>query len=141
MIADASEYQQLVEWLTIKVAGYLNVPPDTIDIETPLADCGIDSVAAMALCVDLMNEFRWGRDLNRCVEPLSRYGGAARELLPRLRETRQKIVSQNKDWEKNEDRKREVLALDKVIAAVESDRNSPAVRSLEDFIRAPGPPK
>jgi hypothetical protein len=95
----------------------------------------------MALCVDLMNEFRWGRDLNRCVEPLSRYGGAARELLPRLRETRQKIVSQNKDWEKNEDRKREVLALDKLMAAIESDRNSPAVRSLEDFLRAPGPPK
>ena len=95
----------------------------------------------MALCVDLMNEFRWGRDLGRCVEPLSRYGGAARELLPRLRETRQKLVSQNKDWEKNEDRKREVLALDKLIAAIESDPNAPALRSMADFIRAPDAPK
>jgi acyl carrier protein len=56
MTADASEYQELVDWLTIKVAGYLNVPPDTIDIDTPLADCGIDSVAGMALCVDLQCE-------------------------------------------------------------------------------------
>lgn len=56
MTADASEYQQLADWLTIKVAGYLNLPPDTIDIDTPLADCGIDSVAGMALCVDLQCE-------------------------------------------------------------------------------------
>lgn len=47
---------QLADWLTIKVAGYLNVAPDTIDIDTPLADCGIDSVAAMALCADLQCE-------------------------------------------------------------------------------------
>ena len=53
MIADASEYQELTAWLTMKVAGYLNVAPDTIDIDTPLADCGIDSVLGMTLCVDL----------------------------------------------------------------------------------------
>ena len=56
MTDDAAEYQQLADWLTIKVAGYLNVAPDTIDIDTPLADCGIDSVSAMALCVDLQCE-------------------------------------------------------------------------------------
>ena len=56
MTADASDYQQLADWLTVKVAGYLNVPSDTIDIDTPLADCGIDSVAGMALCVDLQCE-------------------------------------------------------------------------------------
>ncbi len=56
MTADTSEYQQLADWLTIKVAGYLNVPPDTIDIDTPLADCGIDSVLAMNLCADLEHE-------------------------------------------------------------------------------------
>ena len=51
-----TDYQQLADWLTMKVAGYLNVPADTIDIETPLADCGIDSVAGMALCADLQCE-------------------------------------------------------------------------------------
>ena len=56
MTADASEYQELVDWLTIKVAGYLNVPPDTIDIDTPLADCGIDSTSGLTLCADLQYE-------------------------------------------------------------------------------------
>jgi acyl carrier protein len=56
MTVDASEYEELADWLTIKVAGYLNVSSDTIDIDAPLADCGIDSVSAMALCVDLQCE-------------------------------------------------------------------------------------
>ncbi|WP_422612086.1 acyl carrier protein, partial [Mycobacterium sp.] len=50
MTAQGSESQELADWLTIKVASYLNVPPHTIDVETPLADCGIDSVLAMNLC-------------------------------------------------------------------------------------------
>lgn len=49
----APQYQELADWLTTKVAGYLNVSPNTIDIDTPLADCGIDSVMAMTLCADL----------------------------------------------------------------------------------------
>ncbi len=49
----AQGYQELADWLTTKVAGYLNVAPTTIDIDTPLADCGIDSVMAMTLCADL----------------------------------------------------------------------------------------
>jgi aryl carrier-like protein len=56
MTAEASEYQELVDWLTKKVAGYVSVPPDAIDIDTPLADCGIDSVSGMTLCADLQCE-------------------------------------------------------------------------------------
>jgi aryl carrier-like protein len=56
MTADASEFQELADWLTMKVAGYLNVPSDTIDVDTPLADCGIDSGLAMRLCADLQCE-------------------------------------------------------------------------------------
>jgi acyl carrier protein len=56
MTVDASDYEELADWLTIKVAGYRNVSPDTIDIDAPLADCGIDSVAAMVLCADLQCE-------------------------------------------------------------------------------------
>jgi hypothetical protein len=51
-----SEYQELADWLTKKVAGYVNVPPDTIGIDRPLADCGIDSVSGLALCADLQCE-------------------------------------------------------------------------------------
>lgn len=56
MTADASRYQELADWLTTKVAGYLNVAPETIDVHTPLADCGIDSVTGLALCADLQCE-------------------------------------------------------------------------------------
>ena len=56
MIDDDSAYQELVEWLTVKVAGYANVPPDSIGIDTPLADCGIDSMSGVSLCLDLQCE-------------------------------------------------------------------------------------
>jgi aryl carrier-like protein len=55
-MADASEYQELADWLTTKVAGYVNAEPHTIDTDTPLADCGIDSVSGLALCADLQYE-------------------------------------------------------------------------------------
>jgi len=56
MTADSSEYQELVDWLTIKVAGYVNAPPDSIGVDTPFADCGIDSASGLELCADLQCE-------------------------------------------------------------------------------------
>ncbi len=53
MSALAPEYGVLIDWLTAKVAGYLGLPPDAIGSDIPLADCGIDSISAMALCADL----------------------------------------------------------------------------------------
>jgi hypothetical protein len=92
----------------------------------------------MPMCADIMNEFRWGRPLNQCVDALARYGGAAREVIARVRDARQTLVDQDKDWEtKNNDRRRDILALDKLITQIEADRNPPALRSLEDFLRAP----
>jgi acyl carrier protein len=58
MSAEPLDYQDLVDWLSAKVAGQLNVAPDTIDIDTPLADYGIDSAASLTLCADL--EFEKG---------------------------------------------------------------------------------
>jgi len=56
VIAYPPEYQELTDWLTAKVARYLNVPPGTIGIETPLADYGLDSAASLELCADLEYE-------------------------------------------------------------------------------------
>ena len=58
MTVETLDYQDLVDWLTANVAGQLNVAPDTIDIDTPLADYGIDSAASLTLCADL--EFEKG---------------------------------------------------------------------------------
>ena len=46
-------YEELADWLTARVARALNMSPDTIDADTPLADYGIDSAASLALCADL----------------------------------------------------------------------------------------
>jgi len=56
------------------------------------------------------------------------------DLLPRIRETRQKLVEMDKDWEKEDnDLKRDILAIDKLIAAIEADKNPAPVRSMEEF--------
>ncbi len=47
------QYHELADWLTKKVANYLGVPPEAIDIDTPLADYGLDSAASLGLCADL----------------------------------------------------------------------------------------
>lgn len=53
---EGRECEELIGWLVGKVAGYLHVSPDTIALDTPLADCGIDSVTGLALCADLRAE-------------------------------------------------------------------------------------
>jgi hypothetical protein len=53
MSAHAPGYDELIGWLTVKVAGYLGLRPDEIGTDIPLADCGIDSVSGMAFCADL----------------------------------------------------------------------------------------
>ncbi|BDB45675.1 MULTISPECIES: acyl carrier protein [Mycobacterium] len=48
--------QELADWLLSKVSRYLNVAPDTIDFDVPLADFGIDSAMSLSLCADLQRE-------------------------------------------------------------------------------------
>jgi hypothetical protein len=93
----------------------------------------------MGLCVDLMNEFEWGRDQNQCLKPLKKYGGAAKEVIPRLRETilalRNAIKAEpwnGKTW--NQD----ILAIEKLIKEIEADQNPAPVLSIEEFIGKKG---
>ncbi len=54
--------------------------------------------AGMDMCVDILNERRWGRDFERAARILKSYGGAAKEVLPRLKnETRGIIRGEDKD--------------------------------------------
>lgn len=56
MLTNEPDLEELADWLIGKIAAYLNVPPDTIDADTPLADCGIDSAMSLSLCADLQYE-------------------------------------------------------------------------------------
>jgi hypothetical protein len=48
----------------------------------------------MALCLDIMDIDRWGKKnrIERCLKTLASYGGAAKPLLPRLRQLEQDLV-------------------------------------------------
>lgn len=56
MTSAKSTSQELADWLTAKVARSLNMTSDAIDVDTPLADYGIDSAASLTLCADLEAE-------------------------------------------------------------------------------------
>ncbi|MGA2069034.1 MAG: DUF6288 domain-containing protein [Thermoguttaceae bacterium] len=87
----------------------------------------------MPLCVDFMNERRWGRDFFRPARALAGYGGAAREMLPRLRGETREIA-------KKEGQK-ELDALETLIARIEADSHPKPLRSMADFIREPAVPE
>jgi acyl carrier protein len=48
----------LVPWLTERVAFHLHTAPEEIDPDTPLADYGIDSVAAISVCGEIEERYR-----------------------------------------------------------------------------------
>ena len=50
--------EALTSWLVDAVAGYLAVPASRVGTDVTLQTLGLDSVHAMALCVDI--EDRWG---------------------------------------------------------------------------------
>ncbi|MBQ1089977.1 acyl carrier protein [Streptomyces sp. B93] len=49
---------ELESWLTGRVAFHLQRAPEEIDPDTPLADYGIDSVAAISVCGEIEERFR-----------------------------------------------------------------------------------
>jgi acyl carrier protein len=62
MIANEPDAEALAEWFAVKVGGYLNVASESIDIDTPLADYGLDSAFSMSLCADLQCEYGFDVD-------------------------------------------------------------------------------
>lgn len=52
----------LKEWLIQRIAGYLELSTSEIDPSVPLAESGIDSVAALNLCGDI--EDTWGVEVD-----------------------------------------------------------------------------
>jgi hypothetical protein len=64
----------------------------------------------------MMNEFGWGCEQSQCAKPLMKYGGTAKEVIPRLRET---IAATRKAMEaepRNGERwKKDILAIETLI--------------------------
>lgn len=49
--------EDLTAWLIERVSVYLQRPPEEIDPREPLAEYGLDSVAALSLCGDVEEDF------------------------------------------------------------------------------------
>lgn len=85
----------------------------------------------MPLCLDVIEPARWGegRRLPRCLEYLTRYGGHARELLPRLRAIREDFARRQRGGRPQES----LTLLDRAIEAIEASSEMPALVSRADF--------
>jgi acyl carrier protein len=57
MSASLTDVKGLTGWLIDRVAVYLKRAPSEIDPVVPLAEYGLDSVAALSLCGDIEDEF------------------------------------------------------------------------------------
>ncbi|MFF5338029.1 acyl carrier protein [Streptomyces sp. NPDC013181] len=57
LAADTAKEDGVYTWLSARLALYLRRAPETIDPSVPLAEYGMDSVAALSLCGDLEEEF------------------------------------------------------------------------------------
>ena len=82
----------------------------------------------MALCLDLIELDRWGlgNRLPKCLATLQTYGGAAKPLLPRLRELETALLAKKKP----QGPQPEIELVRKTISLIESDANPPALRPL-----------
>lgn len=90
----------------------------------------------MGICVDMMNEFEWGCEGAQCIKPLKAYGGAAKEVIPRLRETLVVLrkATQSEPWNAEGWRKEDISALENLIKTIETDKKPEPVLSAEEFI-------
>ena len=53
---------EIRQWLTERIAYYLERPADDIDPSVPLAETGIDSVSATSLCGDVEDRYEINAD-------------------------------------------------------------------------------
>lgn len=82
----------------------------------------------MELCIEVVEFDRWGqgRRLERCLKILQQYGGAAREMLPRLKRLEEQMLAQKHP--KATAKQLEVVK--STISVIETDSNPPELRSL-----------
>ena len=81
----------------------------------------------LPLCMSLIDPDRWGLDgrIKKCLAALRLYGGAARPLIPQLRELEKKLAA--KRWKPE---KIEGLGIPALILKIEADRDPAPLRSL-----------
>jgi hypothetical protein len=83
----------------------------------------------MLLCVSTI-EWRWGLEVGKRMEFLSRYGKSAREVIPDLKKLVRDLEKREEGEEPSDNRK----ILIKAIADIEASKDEPKLIPLKDFI-------
>ena len=84
----------------------------------------------MSLCLEVMDIEKWGKRsrIASCLKILRSYGGAAKPMLPKLRELK-KLLSSHREAK---GLSKEIELVRKTIADIESTKDTPELRSLKD---------
>jgi hypothetical protein len=90
----------------------------------------------MPLCIDIMEIEKWGKRnrITGCLKALEQYGGAAKPVLPKLRDLGQRL---RKHWEAK-GLKPQIDHVDKLISEIEASTDAPRLRSIAAEIRRAG---
>jgi hypothetical protein len=83
----------------------------------------------MLLCVSTI-EWRWGLDVQKRMEFLSRYGNNAHEVLPGLRKLVRELEKQEEGAKPSDNRK----VLNQAIADIAAATDAPKLVNLKEFI-------
>lgn len=86
----------------------------------------------LPLCISLMEIDRWGKQgrITRCLESLARYGGAAKPLLPQLRQMEKELRAHREARSLQS----QIEGLGSVIKSVESSAGTVELRSLDGSV-------
>jgi hypothetical protein len=83
----------------------------------------------LPLCVSLMEIDRWGKKnrITGCLESLARYGGAAKPLLPQLRQMEKDLLAHREA----KSLQPQIESLGKILTNIESGAGTVELRSLD----------
>jgi hypothetical protein len=99
---------------------------------------GLDFLAAhriaegMELCILVTEIDKWGKQdrILRCMKALERYGGAARPVLPQLRDLEERLRAHREAKNLG----KQIQACEDAIAAIEAAEDSPEVRTVAEIM-------
>ncbi len=139
-VRSVKDGRQLAAFLPAIIAATRDSAPSGIMFADGIRMAGLDLLSRMRIsegmefCVDQIELGRWGDDgrIPRCLAALKRYGGNARDLLPKIRQVRQKVASRGGSAKS----KAATLAtFDDVIKTITEDKNPPKLRTAREAIR------
>ncbi|MDA1221140.1 MAG: DUF6288 domain-containing protein [Planctomycetota bacterium] len=122
------------------IVGAIETPaPSGVMFASGIRLSGLDLLArhriaeGMELCLDVMDIELWGKKdrITGCLKTLASYGGAAKPVLPRLRELERALTGHREARSLSE----QIELCRRTLSAIESDGEGPPLRTVTDLVR------